>query len=411
MSTSNPTVIILAGGGNSRFFPFNTDTHKGAIELCGQTLIELTVRDLQEHGYSDIVLVVSPKDFAGQGLSLMCKDWNVKTILQPEAKGMGDAVLCAKEYIQDRFVVTFPYLVDSGKVLEKMLGEAGTGSALAVAKTDEPWLYGILTIEDEKVSGIVEKPEKGQEKSNLYATGEYLLSNAFLEILSNEQPAEYSFESALDVYFKDHAVMASIVDAPPSEKYPWHLFDFQQIFFNQLQSSHHPEATIASTAVIDESHGPVVIENGAVIGDFVKILGPAYIGRKAFVGDYSFVRQSSLEEGVSVGANTEVVRSILMVGSELHFGYLADSIVGKNVKIGAGILTANKRHDRRNIQVDVKGQKVDVGRNNLGVMIGNDAKIGVRTTIMPGVVIGADAVVWPGLTLYRNVERSAEVKE
>jgi bifunctional UDP-N-acetylglucosamine pyrophosphorylase/glucosamine-1-phosphate N-acetyltransferase len=240
----------------------------------------------------------------------------------------------------------------------------------------------------------------------------YLLSKSYLDELEKTDVSQYSFEAALDSFLKDHDVRYYKQDTYlASLKYPWHLFEFQQELFTHARSSTAIDAHVSPTAIIDDTHGPVIIESGARIGHATKLLGPCYIGRQAIVGDFSFVRGSSIEAGVVIGAYTEVARSIFLSHSEMHYGYIADSIVGKNVRIGAGLITANKRHDRENIEALVKGEKVDVGRNNLGVMIGDGAKIGVRTTTMPGVMIGSESVVYPGLTLYKNVEKGEVVKK
>lgn len=409
-----PTVLLLAAGENTRFFPFNTDKHKATRELFGQPLIIRTLRNLQDHQVSEVVIVVSHKDFGGKGLSASLQGadlhLNIRFVLQPEAKGMGDAVLCAQEFLHDRFFVLNPYYVNAGEVLQKLVHES-TANVLVSTHTDRPWEYGVFKLDGNRVVGIVEKPEKGTEPSNLKVEVLHLLGQEFLGILREVEPDQYNYEHALDRLLQNTDVNVFNVDTPfPTLKYPWHLFDFQSIVFDRMRSETAPDAHVAPTAVIDDKHGPVVIESGAVIGHAAKIVGPCYIGRHVLVGDFSFVRASNLEEDVVIGANTEVVRSIFFAGSDMHYGYIADSIVGSNVKIGAGLITANKRHDRGNVIAHVKGKKVDSGRNNVGVMIGDRAKIGVRTTTMPGVMIGAEAVVYPSLTLYKNVGASEEVK-
>jgi FMN phosphatase YigB (HAD superfamily) len=52
----------------------------------------------------------------------------------------------------------------------------------------------------------------------------------------------------------------------------------------------------------------------------------------------------------------------------------------------------------------VKGQKVDSGVNHLGTFIGNNVKIGIRVSTMPGVIIGNNAVVGPQTVVFRNID-------
>lgn len=414
MSINSPTVLILAGGENSRFFPLNTETHKGALPLLGQPIMLRTLENLKDHGYSNVVIVVSEKDYGGRGISGVIAEANlsmqISYVLQEKPEGMGAAVLLAKEQLGEHFVVVFPHLFKAGELIDNLVKHAGKDGTLAVGVTETPWLYGIVTIDGDRVTGIVEKPAPGDEPSNLYAQGVYLLSADFLPILESEPMEQYSFESALDKYLDQHQVQYyQQAELLPSLKFPWHLYELLLDMFGTQSSRTAQEVFIAPTAIIDDTLGQIIIEKGARVGHAARIVGPCYIGEHALVGDFSFVRGSSIEARAQIGANTEVVRSIFFQDSEMHFGYIADSIVGQRVKIGAGFLTANKRHDRQHIQVLVKDKKVDIGRNNLGVVIGAEAKVGVRATTMPGVMIGAGAVIYPSMTLYKNVEKDEVV--
>ncbi len=414
---TKPTVVIIAGGASSRFFPFNFGTFKGAISLMGKPLIVRALENLQKHDYQKVVIVVSPQNFQGQGLSGIIDQAGLKLditfVLQPEAKGMGDALLKAKDHLPtERFVVTSGYHLTLGEQADKLLA-LEEQNVFCSAPTDEPWDYGILELKDGKAVGIVEKPAKGKEPSDQKVQTLYVLSQDFISILSKLPVSEYNFEKALDALMKKQAVgVVKLNEGLPSLKYAWHLFGFQQELFSQLNSHTAASAKVAKTAIIDDSQGPVVIEAGAEVGDFAKIVGPCFIGEKALVGDYCFVRGGcSIEAGAMVGSNTEVVRSIILSHSSIHFGYLADSIVGNHVKIGAGLITANKRLDRTNINIDVKGHKIDTGRNRFGVLIGDEANIGIHVSTMPGVCIGSQAVVHPGVIIYRNLDHQQMMRE
>lgn len=406
---STPTVVILAAGANSRFFPFNARTHKTALPLQGSSLILRTLQNLADYGFRDVVIVVSPKDANGQGMSAQVAerqlDLDVQFVAMEEPTGMGDALLLTKEYLKETFAVVHPTCFNAGETLRAMLEMNRPDGVILAQETDTPWEYGILDIDQDRVVNIVEKPEKGGEPSNIKAYEIWLLTNKYLSVLEETPHDHYSFEHALAEYFKDHNVGYYMhTSFKLSLKYPWHIFDYQKHFFDSMSSFRHESASVAQTAVIDDSAGPVVIEEGAKIHDFAKITGPAYIGKDVLIGEYSFIRHSSIEKESTIGANTEVVRSIIMENVSVHFGYIADSIIGTDAKIGAGLIVANKRHDRQEIQMMVKDEKVATGRSSLGVLIGDGAKIGINVSTMPGVAIGANATIWPSLTLFSHVQ-------
>ncbi len=414
---THPTVLILAAGENSRFFPLNQTTHKGALTLLGKPLILRTLENLELNGFEHAVIVVSQKDFGGNGLSGFVAAYEFKKLkvefcLQSKATGMGDAVLAAKDHIRGNFAVAFPSNLDAGDILATLVEQAGKGGALAVSYTDKPWMYGIVSMEDNRITGIVEKPEPGTESGNLYAYGIYYLTHEYLAFLEALPDQEYAFEQALDNYFQAYDVTAVERPTPlPSLKYPWHLFDFQKMLFESLPSYVSPYAQVAKTAILDESHGHIYIENGARVGHAVKIVGPAYIGKDVFIGDFSLIRASSFEEGSSVGVHSDVTRSLVMEHASMHNGFMGDSVVGRNVKIGAGLITSNRRMDRSSIVIQIKDKHVDTGSSYMGTVIGDNAKIGVRVNIMPGKFIGCRAVVYPAITIWEHIPHDATVKQ
>jgi bifunctional UDP-N-acetylglucosamine pyrophosphorylase/glucosamine-1-phosphate N-acetyltransferase len=46
---------------------------------------------------------------------------------------------------------------------------------------------------------------------------------------------------------------------------------------------------------------------------------------------------------------------------------------------------------------------VDSGRRKLGVIVGDDVKIGINASLMPGVKIGSRSWIGPGVVLEKDV--------
>lgn len=412
---SEPSVVILAGGENSRFFPFDVDIRKTGMILMGEPFVLRTLKNLVSAGFHHVVFVYNPQEGDTGGIKDLIQqtnlDLDVDWVKQPEAKGMGHALSLAQEFLRSsRFAVISPYHFQIGQTLREMMAQP-TEIVLCATPTEEPWNYGILEVENNLLVGIVEKPAPGREPSNLKVQTAYLLNRDFLNSLADQADDQYNFEATLDVLAKQELITVYDLTSPLlTLKYPWHLFAFQDSLFQTLKSSRSPEADISHTAVIDDSQGPVVISKGALIKDFAKIVGPAFIGEDVLIGEYSFIRESSVEKNSTVGAYTEIVRSIIMLNSSLHQSYVADSIIGSHNHVGAGLITANRRLDRGSIPVEVKGKKVDSGRTRLGVMTGPHSNIGIQIATMPGICIGAHTSIFPGQTLYQNVPHQQEVK-
>ncbi|MCB9813710.1 MAG: hypothetical protein H6772_04880 [Pseudomonadales bacterium] len=417
-----PTILIIAGGENSRFYPLNTQTHKGFSTLVGKPIVAHALENLKKNNYQKVVIVVSQKDYGDQGFSKYLKEndfgLDIKVVLQNEPKGMGDAILVAKDFLDEFFIVSSPYyfnLGDRAEILWNKKNQSGANCVFSGTQTENTELYGILNLDPTnpaKVLGIIEKPQKGTEPSKYKIDSVYLFDKKFIQELNNTPDDEYSLENAITSYSKNNNITwIKSNEQIKSIKFPWHLFNsFNQIITNEKTNISN-DATISKTTIIDDSRGPVIIASGAKVGDFSKISGPCYIGKNCLVGDYSFVRGSSIEKNVIIGAKSEVVRCIFFENSSIHYGYIADSIIGFQTKIGAGLITANKRLDRKNIKVLVKNKFMETGINNLGIITGNYVKIGIGVKTMPGILIGENTIIYPGLTIINNIDDNEIIKE
>ena len=412
---NKPTIVIHAGGANSRFFPLNTETNKGFLSLLGKPLVVRALESIQEHGFTDVVLVVSEKDLDGRGLSGILKDYpltlSITWALQPEALGQGHALLSAAEHFSGPCIVMSPYYTHAGELAEKLWTaqqEHNSECVFMGTKVATPSLYGMLEFDPQhpnRVVGIIEKPQE-KSPSEYKANSIYLLSEKFISYLKETPLEEYSLETALTGYCKiATATWIENNEELPSLKFAWNLFEMAAHLFSAETTRISPQAQISKTALIDDSTGPIIIEDGARVGDYAKILGPCYVGKNALVGDYCFVRNGCvIEADATVGANTEVVRSLIFSKASIHFGYLGDSILGTGAKVGAGLITANRRFDRALVRTQVKGVAVTMQSKSHGVIIGAHTHLGIGVRTMPGVLIGAHTQVAPGTVVSRNID-------
>ena len=391
----------------------------------GTPIIVTVLENLYQHGFEDVVITLDEYDLnAEDGLKARItralearSAVPVPTFVRQDRSthiGMAGGVLAASENLGERFVVANPYYLDMGARIYQ-LTENAEDTAIGVVETDRPWEYGIVALDDNRVTEIVEKPARGEEPNNYKIMVLHLLDRKFLsalrEAFTENTDEEYLYESVLNDYMQQHPV--GYVEQAPYQtlKYVWHLFSFFEQRMEDASTSVAADANVAETAVIDDSRGPVIVEAGARIGEFAKISGPCFIGRNALVGDYSFIRGSNIAANATIGAYTEVVRSLIFANSSIHQSYLADSILDEKVKVGAGLTTANKRLDREPIQVMVKEKLRDSGRTAFGIAAGREVNLGISTNTMPGVLIGSGASVYPGITIHRNIPKQAIQKQ
>lgn len=396
-------VVILAGGEASRAFPFN-GLHKSFFKIAGKTILERTVAGVKRTNPDEILLVLGAKNFDRE--KQLCEESDifdgVKFIREEKPLGQADAILSAKSFIKGNFFVINANQMNFHRLADGFVNQftqTGSVATLGITKTDNPDKYGIVDLEGSRVKGVVEKPEKGKEPSNMRLVGIYLFSLDFLDILSKVPVSDCSLEQALDGIAKEGKVGSTLITGNLSSvKYPWDMLEVKQPILSDMEKTKDPSALIEKTAILRGEE--IFIGKDAHICDFSIIESPAYIGEGAVVGAYCQVRGGTiLEDGAQIERYADVKNSIIGEGTHIHSGFIGDSVIGKNCRIGAEFVTANKRLDRKPVEVIVKGEKVETGRSNIGVFMGDDVKTGIRVSTMPGAVIGSDSIIFPGVTL------------
>lgn len=395
-------VLVLAGGESSRFYPFN-ENHKSLFTLAGKTILQRTIENILNKYDSEIIVVLGDKksDEERKIIEDFKCNCDIKFAIQKEPLGMADAILSAKEYLKGDFFVINSQQIDFCNYADQFVEKIDTDEVLAVIgsqNTKTPWNFGIIEFQNEKPVGIIEKPEKGSEPSSQRVVGIYLFDNRFLKELEKTPVSQYSLEETLNRIAKQNNLSTvEINNTLLSLKYPWDLFLVKDEILKNIGNHIDESAEIAKTAIIK---GNVYVDKNAKIYDYSIIEGPAYIGENAIVGAYCQVRGgTALEKNSAVQRYVDVKNSIIGENSSVHSGFVGGSIIGSNVKIGAGFTVANKRLDRKNVKVVVKGEKVDAGINNLGVMIGNNSSVGINVSSMPGTIVGPNSLVYPKLII------------
>jgi len=397
--------IILAAGECSRFWPLN-QIHKSLFKIMGKPLICYLIEGLISSGVKDLVIVQNPKG----DISAALKNYNyprvkINYVSQEKPTGAGDAILTAENLIKDNFLILNPERADCQNYLNKIIAKSKKikDSALLLASpTKTPHLFGVLKLKDDKLVSLIEKPRTGQEPSNLKVVGIYLFPKKFFSYLEKIPTRPYSLEEAISLFAnKEDVRIVKSNEETFSLKFPWDLFEIRNFLMDR-----YLKPKIAKSAKIEKA----IIGRNVQIGENVKILenavikGPCYIGDNCVVGNHALVREySDLEEGVLIGAHAEVARSIFQDKVSCHSGFFGDSIFGRNCWLGAGIATANKRFDKKEIKTIVKGEKINTGLTALGAIVGANTKIGINTSLMPGILIGVDCQIGPHSLIAKNI--------
>jgi len=421
MSLTPPTLIILAGGASSRLAPLR---EKSLMVFGDEPLLVSQLRGYESLGFKEAVIVGNPQnEMQIRELFANSKEgMDVKVVVQETPKGMGDALLKAESALSNPdgavYVNQVHDMVEERLHVDMLMSYRNNPQATYMAgiKMSEYFPGGYLIVgEDNAIKGIVEKPGEGNEPSDLVNIVAHIHESgtALFDALRHEYgridvSTDDHYERAMDALMQKQAYQVVAYDGTWSAlKYPWHTLDIMNHFLNRIEGQ-----TVSAGAFVAPSatlSGDVFIGEGAKIFAGASIVGPAYIGKNTIVGNNALVRHSMVLDNCNVGFTTEVARSYVASGCQMHACRVLDSVFAENVNFSAGCTTANLRIDKGNIPAMVKGDKLDTGRDKLGAIIGHDAFLGVDVMTMPGVKIGAKAEVGPGVHVRHDVDANVRV--
>ncbi len=393
-------VIVLAGGRSKRFWPLK---HKLQIPFLGKNLLEHILETLKSVGLINVVVVGTPEIvefFAGEKL----------TIVSQKGEGQAAAILSAAKYITEKplLVVNADDVVDKS-LFESLMYMANNKHHLLVGfKTERYFPGGYLVLEGKKVARIHEKPGMGNEPGSFvrlvcdyFTNGKTLLS--YIE-KNKHAPHEAAYEAALGSMITggEHFEMLEYENTWVPLKYPWNTLSVMDYYLTTLSKKQiAASAAIHKTASIS---GDVVIGEHVRVMEYAKLAGPLYIGAGTIIGNHTLVRASMIGENSVIGFGCDITRSYIGDDTWFHANYVGDSVIGNNVAMGSGAVLANLRLDEGEIYSDVGGERINTGRNKLGAIAGDGTRIGIEAQLMPGVKVGANSVVGPGVILNKDLE-------
>jgi len=370
-------VLVLAGGVGKRFWPLQTP--KPLFTFQGKSLLQHNLDNLRQAGFTNVIVVTSPS----------IKLPEITTVVQSDAQGMAAAVLAAAPKLTSDplLIIGATDIVDSS-LYATLKQHIGT-NFLVAKKTHHYFPGGYIKLEGNVPTSVVEKPGEGNEPSDLLKLvfDGFAHPKAFIDLLRQTQSStDDIYEQALSqLLTREKFSVISYDNYWQATKYPWHLLDAMNYFLDQI-----------------DSQDQIIIESGVKIFANAIIKGPAYIGKNTIIGNGALVRNSMIGANCVVGYNTEIARSYIGDNCWFHSNYIGDSVLEHNVSFGAGSILANLRLDEGEVQ--------STGRRKLGAIIGSDVRVGVNTSIMPGIKIGHNTQIGAGLTISQDIPDDSFVK-
>jgi glucose-1-phosphate thymidylyltransferase len=212
--------IILAGGLGTRLFPLTKITNKHLLPVFDQPMIYYPIRTLVNAGIDDIMIVTGGRK-SGDFLSLLGngKDFGLKHLnytYQEGEGGIAEALgLCEHWVSDDRMCVILGDNLIERNIVKAVRDyeQQERGAKIMLKEVHDPERFGVATLKDGKVKGIVEKPK--QPESNLAVIGIYLYDSKVWEVINALEPSERGELEITDVnnaYIQDDSMTYEVLE-------------------------------------------------------------------------------------------------------------------------------------------------------------------------------------------------------
>jgi bifunctional UDP-N-acetylglucosamine pyrophosphorylase/glucosamine-1-phosphate N-acetyltransferase len=357
-------------------------------------------------------------------------------VRQEPQLGTGHAVMQAEPHLDDRFPTLVLYgdvPLISADTLRRLIAAAGPDVGVLTVRLADPTGYGRIVRDargevvriveqkdaspqeraiDEVNTGIVVVPTARlkawlQTLSNDNAQGEYYLTDVVARAVQDGVRVvgvdSGDAEETLGVNSREQL---AVVERIAQRRAARALMDAGVTVLDPARIDMRGDVVAGTDVTIDVGcvfEGRVELADGVRIGAYCVLrdctvgagtellpfthVDGAVIGAGARIGPYARLRPGArLDDEVHIGNFVEVKASTLGRGSKAnHLAYVGDSVVGRDVNIGAGTITAN--YD---------------GANKHRTTIGDGAAIGSNAVLIAPVTIGAGATIGGGSTIAKD---------
>jgi NDP-sugar pyrophosphorylase family protein len=313
--------VILAAGKGSRLHPLSINRTKAMMPIAGKPIVARVMEMMAENGVKEFILVVSPDDqeivkyFERETTS----EIQLQFVVQPERRGMADALSCAASYIREDFVLSACDNLVSKEDVRKMLAcwdsKPRPDGILALMEVprEKTKSVGIVELDGEWVKHIVEKPDPAQVSSKTASIPLYIFSQRILDYLP-EVPlsprGELELQDAIQLLIERggrvrgfHSAGRITLTSPADLL----ALNRHYLVYENADFLSPPQHVGPNTKLIP----PIYIESGAEIGADCEIGPNVFIERGCQIGDGAKVCDSVLLRGAKIPAGTHIKDQVI----------------------------------------------------------------------------------------------------
>jgi bifunctional UDP-N-acetylglucosamine pyrophosphorylase/glucosamine-1-phosphate N-acetyltransferase len=304
----------------------------------------------------------------------------LRYVVQEQQRGTADALLAARPHVTARCLVLNG---DDFYHRDDLRGLAERGRGLLVTRAKDPENRAVVQLEEDVITGIVEKP-KNPPQDAWCSVGGYCIERDDLRYLDEVVPSPRGELELPDFILR--LVEGSVVRAKRIDRfwlpitYSWDVLQ-AALFLWEDPSRARDLGLVAETLSAIRARGdvtlgrdvriegPIRLGSNVCIEDGARLSGPIAIGSGARIAEEAVVERSILFDDVVVGARAQVL----------------DSVLGEGVSVGA----AARIESRPGVElaIDVKGKRVVPDIARLGVVAGDGVSIAASAVVPAGTLL------------------------
>jgi len=327
--------LILVGGFGTRLRPLTLSVPKPVVDFANKPSVIHQIEALVEAGVDEVILAVNyqPEQMS-QCMSLWEKKLGVKISYSRETTPLGTAgpLALARDLLNDGkpffvlnsdVICTFPLK----ELLSYHLSHGGEGTIM-VTKVDEPSKYGVVVSNDHgKIEKFVEKPKVFV--GNRINAGIYIFNPSILDRIEL-RPTSIEKEIFPKIAAEGKLFCMTLEGFWMDIGQPKDFLTGLSLYLASLEER-RPLELASGEGII----GPVLIDPSAKIGKGCFIGPNVSIGPNCVIGNGVRLQNSALLEGVEIGDNSWVNKSIIGWKSSIGKWSRIDniSVLGEDVQV------------------------------------------------------------------------------
>ncbi len=391
--------VILAAGEGKRLRPFTETMPKVMLPIANKPILAYVVDALAKNAIDRIIMVVGYKK---ENIMEYFKESEIPIIyvFQEKQLGTAHALFQAKQYVHDTFLVLSGDNIIFNDDIRRLLQES-SDYAVLVKDNPSPSKYGVVTIENDVLANIKEKPLV-EETRRFISTGVYKFPHSiFKEITQKATKGIHDITSVVESLI-EQGKKISVIKAEfwKDVVYPWDLVQINEVMMHNLAKSSsngliEKGVTLKGSVHIGKDTkiysgcyiiGPVIIGEGCEIGPHVCIFPSTAIGDHCVVYPFTQVRNSNIMEEVRIGSHASINHSV----------------IGRGCVLGNSVSTMSMNAV---IETEEGFKKL----HTIGAMIGDDTFIDNHAVIDSGVIIGRRCKIAALKRISKNIASEREV--